>query len=247
MLDITGNRRGNLVLEQRQTAIADADAQEPAPCLATHGFCAIPFSASPPDGEIDSAYRRYFADLCAAAVKQETGARIVIGLPAMVQARLSDGGDHDGPISVCHADFTPTSAARRCRQALALLPKPPQRVKRFAAYNVWWLARRGPQDRPLALSDASRVCGSDLQVGGAKVIAPDQSQTETEIAFQRYSDRHRWYWYPTLGPDRLLLFCGFDSDSSQPSMVAHCAFTNSDCPPGTPPRISVEGRCFAFW
>jgi hypothetical protein len=30
-------------------------------------------------------------------------------------------------------------------------------------------------------------------------------------------------------------------------MVAHCAFTNPDCPPGTQPRISVEGRCFAFW
>ena len=247
MLDITGNRRGNLALEEHETEIADADSQEPAPALATHGFCAIPFAADPPAGELDPAYRRYFSNLCAAAVKKATGANIVIGLPAMVQVRLSGAGDHDGPISVCHADFTPTSAARRSAQALSQLPKPPRQVKRFAAYNVWWLARSGPQDRPLALSDASRVAAADLQTGGAKVIAPDQSQPETEIAFQRYSERHRWFWYPKLGPDRLLLFCGFDSDPSQPSMVAHCAFTNPDCPPGTPPRISVEGRCFAFW
>jgi hypothetical protein len=120
-------------------------------------------------------------------------------------------------------------------------------VNRFAAYNVWWLARPGPQDRPLALCDASTIAAADLQVGGARVTAPDESQVENEVAFQRFSARHRWYWYSKLGPDRLLVFCGFDSDASTPSMVSHSAFANSECPADAPPRVSVECRCFAFW
>jgi hypothetical protein len=246
-LDITGAGRGNLKLESRSIDLADADAQDPPPTLASHGFGAVPFSALLPAAEVDPAYRRYFANLCAAAVKQETGAALVVGVPMAVQIRRSNGADQEAPISICHTDYTPGSTVRRASQVLARLGKkrlPP----RFAAFNAWWLARPGPQDRPLALCDATSIAAPDLQVGRAAVLAPDKSAMDYgELAFQRYSPRHRWYWYPELEPDRLLLFCGFDSDSARPSMVTHCAFANPECPPGTPPRISVECRCFAFW
>jgi hypothetical protein len=246
-LDITGAGRGNLKLESRQVDLADADAQNPEPTLASHGFGAVLFSASLPEGEVDPAYRKYFSDLCAAAVKKETGAALVVGVPMAVQIRRSNGADQEAPISVCHTDFTPASAARRVAEVLGRLGQK-TRPARFAAFNTWWLARNGPQDRPLALCDANSIAAPDLQIGRAQVLAPDKSSMDYgEIAFQRYSALHRWYWYPQLGPDRLLLFCGFDSDSSRPSMVTHSAFTNPECPTGTPPRVSVECRCFAFW
>jgi hypothetical protein len=246
-LDITGVGRGNLKLDTRQVDLADADAEDPAPTIASHGFGAVPFSASLPDGESDRPYRRNFADLCAAAVKKETGASVVFGIPMAVQVRRSNGVDEEAPISVCHADFTPSSTAQRVAQ---ILPKTgwKQPPSRFAAFNVWWLACNGPQDRPLALCDASSIAASDVQMGRAQVLTPERVATDYgEIALQRYSARHRWYWYPRLGPDRLLVFCGFDSDSSRPSMVTHSAFANRECPPGVPPRVSVECRCFAFW
>ena len=249
ILDITGSGRTNLKLQPREIEIADADAQDPRPSLETHGFAAVPFSASLPEAAIDLAYRRRFADLCAAAVKAETGAPVVIGIQKSVQVRRGDALDHEAPISVCHTDFTPASAVRRVIE----ITKPSAgRVKRlprrFAMFNSWWLGRSGPQDRPLALCDASSIAAPDLRFGRAEVVAADGTRMDYgEMAFQRYSPRHRWFWYPRLGPDRLLLFCGFDSNPSRPSMVTHSAFANPDCPPDAAPRVSVECRCFAFW
>ena len=46
---------------------------------------------------------------------------------------------------------------------------------------------------------------------------------------------------------RLLVFAGHDSDPARASQVPHSAFVNPQCPPGTPTRLSVECRCFAYW
>jgi hypothetical protein len=248
LLDITGRGPGNLKLEAREVDLLDADAQDPAPTLASHGFGAVPFSAALPEGDVNQAYRIYFAQLCAAAVKQETGAAQVFGSAMAVQIRSSGGAAQEAPISVCHTDFTPSSTVLRAAEVLALAGQKDRRPARFAAFNTWWLGRSGPQDRPLALCDGNSIAAPDIQIGRAQVLAPDGSSMDYgEVGFQRYSPRHRWYWYPRLGPDRLLLFCGFDSDSSRPSMVTHGAFANPECPPGAPPRLSIECRCFAFW
>ena len=92
-IDISARGGTNLKLDTRQVELADADAQDPAPSLASHGFGAVPFSASLPDKDIDPAYRKHFASLCAAAVEQETGARVVMGVPMAVQIRRSDAAD----------------------------------------------------------------------------------------------------------------------------------------------------------
>lgn len=248
--DISGGRKGNLNVERREVDVIDAHAQDPIPSLAAHGFEAVPFSASLPDGEIGREYREYFAKICAAAVKRETGAAVAVGLSATVQVRRSDGVGESAPIIVSHCDYTPASAARRAAELIA--KQAPNRVpSRFAEFNAWWLARSGPQDRPLALCDATSIAPADLQFGQVETNLGGQrargASDSREVAFQRFSPRQRWFWYPRLGPDRLLLFCGFDSDSSRPSMVTHCSFINPDCPADAPPRVSVECRCFAFW
>lgn len=245
--DLSGNRAGNLKIRKQQVELADADAQNPMPTLASHGFEAVSFSASPPGAKLDQKYREYFAKTCAAAVKQKTGAALVVGMPINVRVRRSDGVVDQAPIVVSHTDFTPASALHRATDILSK-QAPNRRLARFAAFNVWWLVTDAPQDRPLALCDATTIGPADLLLGHAQTVGPNQSTRDYgEVAFQRYSPRQRWFWYPQLGPDRVLLFCGFDSDSSRPSMVTHCSFTNPDCPPGSPHRVSVECRCLAFW
>jgi hypothetical protein len=247
MLDLSSAGQTNLQLQPRQVEIADADAQRPPPQLATHGFTAVPFAAEPPGPETDLAYKRYFADLCSAALKQATGADFVLGIPAAVADRHSDAVGERAPVAVVHADFTPGSTARLAAQLLANAT-PARRPRRAATYNAWWLAREGPQDRPLALCDGNSIAGGDIQVGQVQVPGPgDAPRDYGEAAFQIFNPRQRWYWYPRLGPDRLLLFCGFDTEPGQPSLVTHTAFVNQDCPDGAPPRVSVESRCVAFW
>ena len=43
------------------------------------------------------------------------------------------------------------------------------------------------------------------------------------------------------------VFTTFDSDPTRPHQVAHTAFTDPGCPPGTPTRASVELRALALW
>lgn len=247
MGDLTDGKGGNLSVETREVELQDADSVTPAPTLASHGFEAVPFSASFAQFEADHAYANEFAKLCAAAVKRQTGAALVLGMPVTVQIRRGDGTDAESPIVVSHTDFTPTSTLQKAVQVLSTL-KQKVRPARIAAFNAWWLVSTGPQDRPLAFCDATTIAPADLQLGRAQVLGPNKAAVDYgEIAYQRYSERQRWYWYPDLTPERVLLFCGFDSDSSRPSMVTHCAFTNPECPPGTPARVSVECRCLAFW
>jgi hypothetical protein len=247
IVDISGPGRTNFKIIAHDVDLSDADALEPPPTLSSHGFCAVPFSATLPKQRIDEHYRRQFSQLCAEALKTAIGAPLAVGLSGNVAIRRGDGRDEQAPIAFAHTDFTPGSTIRKAAKILESLGhrKP---IARFAAFNVWWLARAGEQDRPLALCDATSVTAADVQAGGAKVLNADGSPMDFgEVALVRYSPRQRWYWYPRLGPDRLLVFCGFDSDPSIPGMVMHSAFTNPTCPADAPPRISVECRCFAFW
>jgi len=234
-------------VDTREVELADADATSPAPTLATHGFEAVPFSAEPPPTGLDRAFGVQFVQRCVAALRQTVGAAAVVTLPGSLQLRRSDGAKGHQPLVVCHSDFTPGSATRRATTLLEQINLN-REPTRFAAFNAWWLARPGAQDRPLALCDANSIAPSDLQFGNVRVPGANNTAVDFgEIAYQRYSSRSRWYWYPRLGPDRLLLFCGFDSDPTRPSLVTHCAFTNPECPPDAPPRVSLECRCIAFW
>jgi hypothetical protein len=248
LLDVTGATPGNLRLEVHDVELADADAEAPGPSLASHGFCAVPFKAALPHEEVDGAYRRQFANLCVEAVRRATGAALVIGPPIGVQLRNSQKvTGQEGALSVVHGDFTPRLAAQRSAQFLAQMPGA-GRFQRFAAFNTWWPGVAGPYDWPLALCDAGSIAASDIQIGRARALAPDRTPMDYgEVALQRYNPRQRWYWYSGLGPDRVLIFCGFDSDPAHPSMVTHSAFANPECPAGAAPRVSVESRCFAFW
>jgi hypothetical protein len=58
---------------------------------------------------------------------------------------------------------------------------------------------------------------------------------------------HRWCWFRDMTPDEVLVFTTFDSDPTRPHQVAHTAFTDPGCPPGTPTRASVELRALALW
>ena len=249
MLNLTASGRGNVTLDPQTVEISDADALDPPATLASHGFTAVPFTAPKPDEHTEAAYRQIFANLAADALKKELGATVCWGMPGSVQVRNSGASNEQAPIAITHTDFTPTKAAALAQAISSRAPRLHGRpLERYAAFNVWWLAREGPQDRPLALCDAATIAAADLQIGQADMMSPDKVTLHQGIVtYMRHSPKQRWYWYPNLGPDRLLLFSGFDSDASMPTMVTHSAFTNSECPPDAPPRVSVECRCFAFW
>jgi hypothetical protein len=98
--------------------------------------------------------------------------------------------------------------------------------RRFAIVNAWRNIAPVPVARaPLAML-ATRYDGP----GAFPEAAPDAT-------------RSRWYTFPEMKPDELLLFLQYDRDVSRPSDLWHCALPGvGDA--SAPPRQSFDLRCF---
>ena len=61
--------------------------------------------------------------------------------------------------------------------------------------------------------------------------------------------KHKWYYYPQMTKDEVLLFKMFDSDTSLSGrMCFHTAFSDMSISPATVPcRQSIEIRAFCYF
>jgi hypothetical protein len=219
---------------------------DPAGELKRRGFTAVPMAGVPALDLAGDAWRTPLAMAIGTTLKQLTGCRGVTLSAKGMNVRRGRGSGSDTPVTVCHSDFTHESATRKFARLAHDQPK--AQGPRFAAYNLWWLASAPPQDAPLALCDATTALAEDVVLGAAIYADPAGApQTFGEIAFYQHSPRQRWFWYPELTPERLLVFAGHDSDLTFASQVPHSAFVNADCPPDAPTRVSIECRCLAYW
>jgi hypothetical protein len=62
-----------------------------------------------------------------------------------------------------------------------------------------------------------------------------------------HNARHRWLYYRDMQLDEVLVFRGYDNYPTWRAGVPHSAFDDSTCPPGGPPRVSIEARVFAIY
>lgn len=116
--------------------------------------------------------------------------------------------------------------------------------KRVMMINLW----RGiaPVERkPLALCDPRTVSEDDL-VSGLIGTRPDDPGDFLEGYNLAYNPAHRWYYYPQMQTDELLVFKLVDSDPARPHLTAHSAIDDPASPPDARPRQSFEIRTFAF-
>lgn len=117
--------------------------------------------------------------------------------------------------------------------------------KRVQLINLW----RGVhtvERKPLAVCDASTVTEDDL-VLGLIGIRPEDPADFLEGFNVGYSPAHRWYYYPRMTPDELLVFKLCDSDKARPQLTAHSAFDDPTSAPDARPRLSLEVRTISFF
>ena len=115
--------------------------------------------------------------------------------------------------------------------------------RRFAIINLWRSIRGRVLTAPLALCDAASVAPEDL--------VPVERRAKArigEIQQAVHSPAHRWYYFPDMGPEEVLLIKTFDSETDgRARFTIHSAFEDPTSPPDAPPRESLETRCFAFF
>ena len=61
-----------------------------------------------------------------------------------------------------------------------------------------------------------------------------------------YSAAHRWYYFPRMRPDEVLVFKIYDSGDARINGVPHTAFVDPTSPPDAAPRQSIEVRTISF-
>jgi hypothetical protein len=238
-------RRSNLVFDRREVAIHDAAEIPGGPKLATHGFeCVEHVSAIP---EFDHQYswlEAYAAEMIDLAKRLTGGSEAHVspnGL-GLGSTRLSGG---NGTIEFVHNDYTAASIGRHVHDIDPA--KAQERLgKRFAVFNMWRLVSPPPQSRGLAICDPNSVRIADLVPGQTHWGPPDEEIYHQNALF-RYSPAHRWYWWPELTRDQVLVWAGFDSDPRRPSIVPHVAFDNPNCADPDAYRTAVHGRAYVFF
>eukprot|EP00239_Pterosperma_sp_CCMP1384_P007623 CAMPEP_0197844520 /NCGR_PEP_ID=MMETSP1438-20131217/1508_1 /TAXON_ID=1461541 /ORGANISM="Pterosperma sp., Strain CCMP1384" /LENGTH=287 /DNA_ID=CAMNT_0043455349 /DNA_START=134 /DNA_END=994 /DNA_ORIENTATION=- len=182
-------------------------------------------------------------------IKRSTGAEHVHMFHHQVRNINAANGPAGGHSSVqgyansIHADSHPRSA-----EHLYLQHVTPQYSKgRFLYINAWRNISDDPiQNNHLAVCDESSLVApddyitSDLKGPGYEI---QQYQLDS-----KNSARHRWYYYPEMTKNEVLLFKQWDSDITLPGRVCfHTAFNDPNAPPDTPPRQSIEARGIAFF
>ena len=147
------------------------------------------------------------------------------------------------PARIIHNDYTDRSAPRRVRDLLPAEEAAALLERRFAIVNVWRPILGPVWTAPLALCDARSVAPRDL-------IASERRSKDRvgEILQVAFNPGHRWFYFPRMRKDEVLLIKTYDSDNSGRARFAiHTAFDDPTAPADAAPRESIESRAFAFF
>jgi hypothetical protein len=177
-------------------------------------------------------------------VKEATGAVKVLVFDHNVRCRpMAKAGERgvQEPVKVAHNDYTVKSGPQRVRD---LLPDEADALlkNRFAVINVWRPIRGPVEESPLAVCDAGSIAAKDLVIHN--LIYRDRVGEVYSLAF---NPEHRWFYFPQMRKNEVMLLKCYDSDEQRARFTAHSAFDDPGSPANAPPRESIEVRTLGFF
>jgi hypothetical protein len=178
-------------------------------------------------------------------LKQATGAEKVVIFDHTLRDSSPKPGENGvrEPVRVVHNDQTFVSGPRRVHDHLPAEEAAARLERRFAIVNLWRPIGATVETWPLAVIDGRTIETDDLIA--SDLIYRDKVG-ETYAVLHR--ERHRWFYFPRLRPDEVVLIKIYDSKPDGPiRLSAHTAFEDPTSPPGAPPRRSIEVRALVFW
>ncbi|HEX6843106.1 MAG TPA: CmcJ/NvfI family oxidoreductase [Stellaceae bacterium] len=147
------------------------------------------------------------------------------------------------PAASVHNDYTDKSGPQRVRDLLDPEEAEARLGRRYVELNVWRPITGPVETWPLALCDAASLDRRDLVASERRY--PDRVG---EIYAVTYNPRHRWFYFPRMERDEVVLIKCFDSATDGRARLAvHTAFEDPTAPANAPPRESIEMRMFAFF
>ena len=209
-------------------------------------------------GEFDNAFdrfddaeavRREFYGPVAEFVRSSVGAQRVLVFDHTIRSKVNteqQTAEHSttqrAPVMVVHCDYTPASGPMRVRQ---LMPEEADELlkRRVAFYNFWKPLKRRVEEKPLAMCDVTSAAQDDMLK-----MALRYRERAGEIFVMRHSASHRWWYFPKMLPENVLLLKTYESETDgRARFLGHSAFDDPNTPPSAPTRESIEIRTMAFF
>lgn len=161
-----------------------------------------------------------------------------------IESRIPLERSKSGPAGGAHVDFDEESTRAYIPELAGEDRAEALRTRRVINVNLWRGMAR-VERMPLALCDGTTVDGDQMvPVDMYNAVGPC-STTKVGLNLP-YSPLHRWYYYPLMETDEVLLFKTFDSDTSVVQRTPHSAFVDPTSAPDAPPRWSMEVRALCF-
>jgi len=229
-----------------------------APTLDTHGFTLARHRSAIDDFHDREAIDRLYPDEVLETVKAMTGADLVVPLGWMLRTSGdTSAGQMQPPAGEVHVDMLPQRADRLADMLAEKAGLKPGGYRRFIASSLWRPISTPPHDWSLAVCDFRSV---DPDEGVANVMVNVEKLPEGDDVFAelpgedrlpaasvfRFNPAHRWYYYPDMTRDEVLMFKFYDSDHSVAWRAPHTAFEDPH-PPRPNMRESIEFRTVAYF
>ncbi|EMC98917.1 hypothetical protein BAUCODRAFT_103498 [Baudoinia panamericana UAMH 10762] len=218
--------------------------------LDKHGFSVKGFSPSYKGSwEDEQSVREKFYPEVVQFLKKEVGAKDVLVFDHTIRTRKNaakkltqeTNTTQRTPVPLVHCDYTHESAPVRVRQ---LLPEEADKLltRRVAFLNVWKPLAK-VEEMPLAMCDVTTSPMDDF----FKLYLRYRERTG-ENYVMKYSPDHKWWYFPEMTPDKVILLKTYDSETDgRARFVGHSAFVDPTSKPDAPFRESVEIRTIAFF
>ena len=146
------------------------------------------------------------------------------------------------PVTLVHCDYTAESGPLRVQQLMGDEAKD-LLSRRVAFFNVWKPIRRVVEEHPLAMCDVTSSPPEDFFK-----LHLRYRDRNGENYVMRHSPTHKWWYFPKMTPDQVIILKTFDSSTDgRARFVGHSAFKDPTSPLDAPLRESVEIRTIAFF
>jgi hypothetical protein len=245
---VLDDRQSNLNLRPETVLVRNARELRPGAALTAEGFTVIDRPTAFTEFlDLAQLHTRYAAEVLE-TVREVSGAAKVVGVPPAVritdpqerqrQRYIPDAARH------LHLDYSGASMRDHLVRFAGISPDEIDKYSCVRIYNTWRSLSPPPQDVPLALCDVRSVKDEDVHI--VKAYYPVNDIGYIDIQVLDYNQAHKWWFYPDLSADELLIFCGGELHRP-PAGVFHGAFDNPALRGCNVPRASVEMRTFALF
>jgi hypothetical protein len=174
-------------------------------------------------------------------VQRATGAEKVLVFAHDVRSALKARDGEKGvrePVAAVHNDYTLKSGPQHVRELLEPDEAEVRLKNRFTEINVWRPIRGPVQSTPLAVCDSRSIAQKDLV----------PTELKHEVYMVAFNPKHRWFYFPNMETNEVLLIKGFDSmEDGRARFTAHAAFEDPTAPSLAPARESIEVRALVFY